>query len=70
MFAEAAASRCESLDSGVAVTELLMAAYLAAETETVVKFPVDLDDYVPAVATREWYPRAGAPSQEPEAARV
>jgi predicted dehydrogenase len=50
----------ESLDSGVAVTELLMAAYYAAETETVVKWPVALDDYVPAVAKREWYPRAGA----------
>lgn len=48
----------ESLRSGVAVTELLMAAYYAAETSTVVRFPVELDDYVPAVARREWRPRA------------
>ncbi|MYV98509.1 Gfo/Idh/MocA family oxidoreductase [Streptomyces sp. SID3343] len=48
----------ESLDSGVAVTELLMAAYYAAETQTVVQFPIDLGDYVPAVARREWRPRA------------
>ncbi|MEW2547035.1 Gfo/Idh/MocA family oxidoreductase [Streptomyces sp. NPDC047002] len=49
----------ESLESGVAVTELLMAAYYAAETETVVRFPVDLGDYVPAIARRAWRPRAG-----------
>ncbi|GAB3601014.1 Gfo/Idh/MocA family protein [Microbacterium tumbae] len=48
----------ESLDSGVSVTEMLMAAYYAAETQTVVRFPVDLEDYVPAVARREWRPRA------------
>ncbi|MFE9247961.1 Gfo/Idh/MocA family protein [Streptomyces sp. NPDC007088] len=54
----------ESLDSGVAVTELLMAAYYAAETGTVVHFPVDLSDYVPAVARRAWHPRAGAPDSE------
>lgn len=47
----------ESLDSGVAVTELLMAAYYAAETQTVLRWPVDLEDYVPAVARREWRPR-------------
>ncbi|MFE7114105.1 Gfo/Idh/MocA family protein [Streptomyces sp. NPDC057654] len=47
----------ESLDSGVAVTELLMAAYYAAETATVVHFPLDLTDYVPAVARRAWHPR-------------
>ncbi|WP_020500366.1 Gfo/Idh/MocA family protein [Sciscionella marina] len=47
----------ESLDSGVSVTELLMAAYYAAETETVLRWPVDLAEYVPAVATRTWHPR-------------
>ncbi|WP_152361604.1 Gfo/Idh/MocA family protein [Microlunatus speluncae] len=48
----------ESLRSGVSVTELLMAAYYAAEHAVVVKFPIDLSDYVPAVARREWRPRA------------
>lgn len=47
----------ESLASGVAVTELLMAAYRAAETDTVVRWPVDLAGYVPAVARRAWRPR-------------
>lgn len=47
----------ESVASGVAVTELLMAAYFSAETETVVRFPAELGDYVPAVARREWRPR-------------
>lgn len=50
----------ESLESGVAVTELLMAAYRAAETDTVVRFPTSLDDYVPAVARRTWRPRESA----------
>ncbi|MFE6996132.1 Gfo/Idh/MocA family protein [Microbacterium sp. NPDC057659] len=54
----------ESLHSGVAVTELLMAAYYAAETQTVVQFPVDLEDYVPAVARREWRPRRAADASE------
>lgn len=63
MFA-AGAQPLESLDTGVTVTELLMAAYYAAETETVVKWPVQLDDYVPAVAKGEWHPR----DAEPEAA--
>jgi predicted dehydrogenase len=49
----------ESLRHGLAVTELLMAAYLAAETDTVVTFPADLTDYIPAVARREWQPRGG-----------
>ncbi|MFI6346111.1 Gfo/Idh/MocA family protein [Streptomyces sp. NPDC050560] len=50
----------ESLDSGVDVTELLMAAYYAAETGTVVRWPevrTALDDYIPAVARRAWRPR-------------
>ena len=48
----------ESLDSGVSVTALLMAAYYAAETQTVVQFPIDLEDFVPAVARKQWRPRA------------
>ncbi|GHJ38095.1 Gfo/Idh/MocA family protein [Streptomyces sp. TS71-3] len=56
MFA-AGRQPAESLDSGVAVTELLMAAYYAAEHRTVVEWPVDLSDYVPAVARRAWHPR-------------
>lgn len=47
----------ESFDSGVTVTKLLMAAYYAAETETVVRFPIDLDEFIPAVAQRQWHPR-------------
>lgn len=47
----------ESFDSGVAVTELLMAAYKAAETETTVYFPAEVEDYIPAVAQRAWHPR-------------
>lgn len=47
----------ESLRSGVSVTELLMAAYYAAEHAEVVRFPIDLSGYVPAVARRAWRPR-------------
>jgi predicted dehydrogenase len=50
----------ESLTTGVSVTELLMAAYYAAEHAEVVTFPIDLSDYVPAVARRAWRPRTGA----------
>ncbi|GAB3762476.1 hypothetical protein [Microlunatus parietis] len=39
------------------MTELLMAAYYAAEHAEVVRFPIDLSDYVPAVARRAWRPR-------------
>lgn len=47
----------ESLHEGLEVTELLMAAYKAAETGTRVTWPVDLEDFVPAVARGEWNPR-------------
>ncbi|WP_329367405.1 Gfo/Idh/MocA family oxidoreductase [Streptomyces sp. NBC_00669] len=60
----------ESLDSGVAVTELLMAAYYAAETQTVVRFPVDLSDYVPAIARRAWHPRAEQGAREEQGAQA
>lgn len=47
----------ESLDSGLAVVELLMAAYRAAETGETVTWPLQLDDFVPAVARGAWNPR-------------
>ncbi len=50
----------ESLRSGAEVVELLMAAYLSAETGTTVTWPVDLDDFVPAVARGTWNPRREA----------
>ena len=48
----------ESLANGVQVTELLMAAYQAAETGTRVTWPVDVDTFAPAVARGTWNPRA------------
>lgn len=48
----------ESLVAGVEVMELLMAAYRAAETGQTVRWPIDLHDFVPAVAKGEWNPRA------------
>lgn len=47
----------ESLRNGVTVVEMLMAAYKAAETGETVRWPVDLDAFVPAVARGEWNPR-------------
>lgn len=47
----------ESLANGVEVVELLMAAYLSAQTGATVTWPVDLDDFVPDVARGEWNPR-------------
>jgi predicted dehydrogenase len=48
----------ETFDDGVAVTELLMTAYMSAEQGTTVAFPPpDLDSFVPAVARGEWNPR-------------
>lgn len=47
----------ESLESGLEVMELLMAAYLSAETGETVRWPVDLGDFVPAVARGQWNPR-------------
>ncbi len=49
----------ETFDDGVAVTELLMAAYKSAELgETVTLDGAELDDFVPAVARGAWNPRA------------
>jgi predicted dehydrogenase len=49
----------ENFDDGVNVTELLMAAYLSAETGATVDFAAaDLDRFVPAVARGAWNPRA------------
>lgn len=48
----------ETFADGVAVTELLMAAYMAAEQERTVPFPPPgLEEFVPAVARGEWNPR-------------
>ena len=42
---------------GVAVTDLLMAAYMSAEQERTIDFPpADLESFVPAVARGEWNP--------------
>jgi predicted dehydrogenase len=46
----------ESLKHGVEVSELMMAAYLSAETGETVRFPVDLDGFVPQVAQGTWQP--------------
>lgn len=48
----------EGLQEGLEVIELLMAAYKSAEEGRRVTWPVDLDDFVPAVAKGEWNPRA------------
>jgi len=49
----------ETFDDGVAVTELLMAAYKSAELGEAVKVvDAQLDDFVPAVARGTWNPRA------------
>ncbi|MSS84126.1 Gfo/Idh/MocA family oxidoreductase [Actinomycetaceae bacterium WB03_NA08] len=48
----------ESLESGLEVVELLMAAYKSAETGETVRWPLDLNDFVPAVAQGTWNPRA------------
>jgi len=48
----------ENFSDGVNVTELLMAAYLSAEQEKTIPFPpLDLDNFVPAVARGKWNPR-------------
>jgi len=47
----------ETFADGVAVTDLLMAAYMSAEQERTVEFPPDgLVDFVPAVARGDWNP--------------
>ena len=49
----------ETFDDGVAVTELLMAAYKSAELgEAVALDAAELDDFVPAVARGAWNPRS------------
>jgi predicted dehydrogenase len=49
----------ENFDDGLAVTELLMAAYMSAEQERTIHFPPDdLESFVPAVARGEWNPRS------------
>ena len=48
----------ENFSDGVAVTELLMTAYMSAEKEITVKFPpTGLDDYIPLVAQGKWNPK-------------
>ena len=47
----------ENFSDGLAVTELLMAAYMSAEQEKTIQFPPEgLEDFVPAVAKGEWNP--------------
>ncbi|MFC7641283.1 hypothetical protein ACFQX6_10060 [Streptosporangium lutulentum] len=47
----------ENLRHGVEVSELMMAAYLSAETGETVRFPVTgLDAFVPRVAQGTWQP--------------
>ncbi|HHW82290.1 MAG TPA: Gfo/Idh/MocA family oxidoreductase [Actinomycetales bacterium] len=46
----------ESLKNGVVVVELLMAAYLSAQLGETVRFPVDLEEFVPDVAQGTWKP--------------
>jgi len=47
----------ETFDDGVAVTELLMTAYMSAEQERTIAFPPPgLEDFVPAVARGDWNP--------------
>ncbi len=48
----------ENFSDGVAVTELLMTAYMSAEKGITVKYPPKgLDDYVPLVAQGKWNPK-------------
>ena len=47
----------EIFSDGLAVTELLMAAYMSAEQDKTIQFPPEgLEDFVPAVAKGEWNP--------------
>ena len=48
----------ENFSDGLAVTELLMTAYMSAEQDKTIQFPPQgLDDFVPAVAKGEWNPK-------------
>ena len=50
----------ENFSDGVAVTELLMTAYMSAEQEKTIPFPPpNLASFVPAVARGEWNPKKG-----------
>ncbi|MEX0749718.1 MAG: gfo/Idh/MocA family oxidoreductase, partial [Dehalococcoidia bacterium] len=44
----------ETWYDGLAVTEVLMACYKSAEDGKTLRFPIDLSEYVPAVARGEW----------------
>ncbi len=47
----------ETFADGVAVTDLLMAAYMSAEQERTIHFPPpNLENFIPAVARGEWNP--------------
>ena len=47
----------ENFSDGVAVTELLMTAYMSAEMDKTIQFPPPgLNDFIPAVAKGEWNP--------------
>ena len=47
----------ENFSDGLAVTELLIAAYMSAEQDKTIQFPPEgLEDFVPAVAKGEWNP--------------
>ncbi|REJ86194.1 MAG: gfo/Idh/MocA family oxidoreductase [Acidobacteria bacterium] len=50
----------ENFDDGVAIAELLMAAYRSAEEGRVVALDEDLEEFVPAVARGDWNPSAAA----------
>jgi predicted dehydrogenase len=48
----------ENFDDGLAVVELLMAAYMSAEQGRTIPFPPqDLDTFIPAVARGSWNPK-------------
>jgi len=48
----------ENFSDGVAITELLMTAYMSAEQGVTIKFPPpDLDQFVPMVAKGKWNPK-------------
>jgi predicted dehydrogenase len=56
----------ETIRDGLAVSELLMAAYLSAETgETVELASTDLTDFVPEVAMGTWDPRSAGRHRGP-----
>ena len=47
----------ENFSDGLAVTALLMAAYMSAEQDKTIQFPPEgLEDFIPAIAKGEWNP--------------